>query len=120
MRAGRHAIAVLALILATFAASQAQALTPAQSEAQAAYDRALADFKSVLAERRRQIEAKQPLPNLPGQALYLARVAVISTYKGITNAMPSRIGRPTSSRFPRPISMPRSSPWSTNMRICSR
>jgi len=100
MRAGRHAIAALALILATFAASQARALTPTQWEAQAAYDRALADFKSVLAERRRQIEAKQALPNLPGQALYLARVAVISTYKDLTDAMPSRIGRPNKFEIP--------------------
>lgn len=100
MRARRHAIAALALILAAFAANQAQALTPTQSDAQAAYDRALADFKSILAERRRQIEAKQPLPNLPGQALYLARVAVISTYKDLTDIMPSRIGKPNKFGIP--------------------
>lgn len=100
MRARRHAIAALALILAAFGANQAQALTPTQSDAQAAYDRALADFKSILAERRRQIEAKQPLPNLPGQALYLARVAVISTYKDLTDIMPSRIGKPNKFGIP--------------------
>lgn len=71
-----------------------------QSEALAAYDRALGDFKSILAERRRQIEAKQPLPNLPGQALYLARVAMISTYKDLTDAMPSRIGKPNKFGIP--------------------
>lgn len=85
--------AVLGLLLTTPAATRAQTPTPAQSEALAAYEHALGDFKSILAERRRQIEAKQKLPNLPGQALYLARVAVISTYKDLTDAMPSRIGK---------------------------
>lgn len=103
MPARRHAaaaIAALGLLVTTFAAGQAQTLTAKQSEALAAYERALGDFKSVLAERRRQIEAKQPLPNLPGQALYLARVAVISTYKDLTDAMPSRIGRPNKFGIP--------------------
>lgn len=80
--------------------SHAQTLTAKQSEAVAAYERALGDFRSSLAERRKQIEAKQPLPNLPGQALYLARVAVISTYKDLTDAMPSRIGRPNKFEIP--------------------
>ncbi|QOZ51189.1 hypothetical protein [Bradyrhizobium sp. CCBAU 53338] len=93
-------MAVLGLLFTAAATSQAQALTPAQSEAQAAYDRALGDFKSILAERRRQIEAKQKLPNLPGQALYLARVAVISTYKDLTDAVPSRIGKPNKFGIP--------------------
>ncbi|SFI23060.1 hypothetical protein [Bradyrhizobium sp. cf659] len=99
----RHAaaaMAVLGLILTTFAVSQAQTLTARQLEALAAYDRALGDFKSILAERRRQIEAKEPLPNLPGQALYLARVAVISSYKDLTDAMPSRIGKPNKFEIP--------------------
>ncbi|TQF30048.1 hypothetical protein [Bradyrhizobium sp. UNPA324] len=93
-------LTAVALLMTAPAAGQQRALTPRQSEALAAYDRALADFKSVLAERRRQIEAKQPLPNLPGQALYLARVAVISTYKDLTDAMPSRIGRPNKFEIP--------------------
>jgi hypothetical protein len=33
------------------------------------------------------------LPGLPGQALYLARVDVMSAYKDLTDALPSRIGR---------------------------
>ncbi|MHB0769322.1 hypothetical protein [Bradyrhizobium sp. 5.13L] len=102
MQSRRHAAAIiagLALLLAAPAMGQG-ALTARQSETLAAYDRALADFKSILAERRRQIEAKQPLPNLPGQALYLARVAVISTYKDLTDAMPSRIGRPNKFEIP--------------------
>ncbi|RZN12060.1 hypothetical protein CWO91_05900 [Bradyrhizobium genosp. SA-3] len=95
------AAALTALVLLTApAVGQQGTLTAKQSEALAAYDRALAGFKSVLAERRRQIEAKQPLPNLPGQALYLARVAVISTYKDLTDAMPSRIGRPNKFEIP--------------------
>lgn len=65
--------AVVAFFVAAPAASQQRALTPRQTEAVAAYDKALAEFKSILAERRRQIDAKEPLPNLPGQALYLAR-----------------------------------------------
>jgi len=93
-------MAVLGLLLATPAASRAQALTPAQLDTQAAYDRALGDFKSILAERRRQIETKQPLPNLPGQALYLARVAMISAYKDLTDAVPSRIGKPNKFGIP--------------------
>lgn len=70
------------------------ALTKPQAEALEAYNRAVDEFKSVLAERRAQINAKQPLPDLPGQALYLARVNVMSTYKDLTDALPSRIGRP--------------------------
>jgi hypothetical protein len=85
--------AVAVLVLLTPAAAQQGAPSPAQADAVAAYERALGAFKSALAERRRQIEAKQQLPNLPGQALYLARVAVISSYKDLTDAMPSRIGR---------------------------
>lgn len=82
------------------AMGQKDALTARQSDALAAYERALVDFKSILAERRNQIESKQPLPNLPGQAIYLARVAVISTYKDLTDAMPSRIGRPNKFEIP--------------------
>ena len=103
MEPRRHAAAAmlaLGLILATIAVSQAQTLTAKQSEALATYNRALGDFKAILAERRRQIEAKEPLPNLPGQALYLARVAVISSYKDLTDAMPSRIGRPNKFEIP--------------------
>ncbi|HEU5276329.1 MAG TPA: hypothetical protein VFU97_21925 [Xanthobacteraceae bacterium] len=74
--------------------AQPAALTQSQSDALAAYDKALNQFKSILRERRTQISSHQPLPNLPGQAVYLARVAVISTYKDLTDALPSRIGRP--------------------------
>ncbi|WP_027556787.1 hypothetical protein [Bradyrhizobium sp. Cp5.3] len=94
------ALAALAFLFAAPAIGQQAALTAKQSDALAAYDRALASFKAVLAERRGQIEAKQPLPNLPGQALYLARVAVISSYKDLTDAVPSRIGKPNKFEIP--------------------
>jgi hypothetical protein len=74
--------------------AQPAALTKAQADALAAYDTALADFKKILRQRRAQIDAKQKLPNRPGQALYLARIKVMSTYKDLTDALPERIGRP--------------------------
>ena len=70
------------------------ALSKAQAAAVAAYEKALRAFRAVLAERRGQIEAKAKLPDKPGQALYLARLQVMSTYKDLTDAVPSRIGRP--------------------------
>jgi hypothetical protein len=75
--------------------------TPATAQTDAAaYNKAVADFKSILAERRTQLDAKQPLPNLPGQALYLARNAMMSTYKDLTDAVPSRIGKPNKFKIP--------------------
>ncbi len=76
------------------ARAQPAELTKAQADALAAYDKAVRAFKAILAQRRAQIEAKQKLPNLPGQAVYLARIKVMSTYKDLTDALPSRIGRP--------------------------
>jgi hypothetical protein len=77
----------------TPAAAQRTASANEQAAAQTAYDSALRAFKAVLAERRAQIEAKAKLPERPGQALYLARLAVMSTYKDLTDAVPSRIGK---------------------------
>jgi hypothetical protein len=77
-----------------------QSLANGQSDALVRYNDALSQFKSILAERRRQIDSKQPLPNLPGQALYLARVNMMSTYKDLTDALPSRIGRPNKFEIP--------------------
>jgi len=82
------------------AQAQPSALSQAQSEALAAYNKAVGDFRSILKERRAQIDAKQPLPNLPGQALYLARNNMISAYKDLTDALPSRIGRPNKFGIP--------------------
>ena len=94
------AVLVLALVAAgsggvgvvTPAAAQSAALT--KEQARGAYDKALREFKAILAERRAQIDGKQKLPSLPGQAVYLARLKVMSTYKDLTDAVPSRIGRP--------------------------
>jgi hypothetical protein len=99
----RVAVAILALALLATVAGSGGLIAPAAAQAaaltreQAAYDKALREFKAVLAERRGQIEAKKPLPERPGQALYLARLQVISTYKDLTDAVPARIGR--SNRF---------------------
>jgi hypothetical protein len=82
------------------AAGQGIAPSKAQSEAMAAYDAAVGRFKSVLRQRRAQIDSRQPLPNLPGQALYLARNDVLSTYKDLTDAQPSKIGRPNKFQIP--------------------
>jgi hypothetical protein len=86
----------LGLLLVPFAypAAGAPALTKPQAEAVAAYDEALTQFKAILAERRAQIDKGEPLPNLPGQALYLARNRMIGTYKDLTDLVPARIGRP--------------------------
>src|SRR5215510_1475957 len=72
---------------------QPAALTQAQLDALGAYDKALNQFESILSERRAQISSHQSLPNLPGQALYLARVNMMSAYKDLTDALPSKIGR---------------------------
>jgi hypothetical protein len=76
------------------------ALTKAQADALDGYNNAVAQFKSLLTGRRAQIEANQPLPNLPGQALYLARVAMMSAYKDLTDLLPARIGRPNKFGIP--------------------
>jgi hypothetical protein len=82
------------------AMAQPGTLTKAQSDALAAYDNALNSFKSILRQRRAQIDSKQPLPNLPGQALYLARNSMMSAYKDLTDALPSRIGKPNKLGIP--------------------
>jgi len=88
------------LSFVTVAAGQGAALTKPQSEALDAYNKTVQDFKAILAERRAQINAKQKLPDLPGQALYLARVAMMGAYKDLTDVMPSRIGRPNKYKIP--------------------
>jgi hypothetical protein len=74
-------------------AAGAQTLTQAQLDALEAYDKALNQFKSILSERRAQISSHQSLPSLPGQALYRARINMMSAYKDLTDALPSKIGR---------------------------
>ncbi len=81
------------------ARAQAGALTPQQAEALEAYNSALAHFKAIIGERRRQIHSGQ-LPNLPGQAVYLARNSMMSAYKDLTDILPSKIGRPNKFGIP--------------------
>jgi hypothetical protein len=88
------------LSFVSLAAGQGTALTKLQSEALDAYNKTVQDFKAILAERRAQINAKQKLPDVPGQALYLARVAMMGAYKDLTDVMPSRIGRPNKYKIP--------------------
>jgi hypothetical protein len=82
------------------AMGQPVALTSAQSEALNAYNDAVKNFESILGRRRAQINSKRELPNLPGQALYLARNNMMSAYKDLTEALPSKIGRPNKFEIP--------------------
>ena len=75
------------------AEDQPTALTKSQLDAINTYNRAVNDFRTILSQRRAQIDSHQRLPNLPGQALYLARINMMSAYKDLTDAMPSKIGR---------------------------
>jgi hypothetical protein len=84
----------------TPAMGQADALTRRQSDALNAYNNAVSDFEIVLGQRRAQINSKQPLPNLPGQALYLARINMMSAYKDLTDVLPPKIGRPNKFGIP--------------------
>jgi hypothetical protein len=86
--------------LMSLAHGQAAVATKSQADALGAYTDALGRFKSILAERRAQIDSHQPLPNLPGQALYLARVAMMGTYKDLTDMQPGKIGRPNKFAIP--------------------
>jgi hypothetical protein len=81
-------------------AAQPATLTESPSTALNTYNHALNQFVSILRIRRAQIDAKQQLPNLPGQALYLARISMMSTYKDLTDALPSKIGRPNKFGIP--------------------
>jgi hypothetical protein len=82
------------------AQGQPAVLTKSQTDALHRYNYALDHFKSILSERRLQINSHQRLPNLPGQTLYLARNDTISAYKDLTDAIPSRIGRPNKFGIP--------------------
>jgi hypothetical protein len=82
------------------AMAQPGALTKKQSDALNTYNNAVSSFESVLRQRRAQISSGQPLPNLPGQALYLARINMMSAYKDLTDALPSKIGRPNKFGIP--------------------
>src|SRR6516165_3652720 len=96
--AGAVAALTASILSRTHAAPAA--LMQSQSDLLDAYDKALSHFKAILSERRGQIRSNQPLPSLPGQALYLARNAMMSTYKDLTDALPPRIGRPNKFGIP--------------------
>src|SRR5271169_1639512 len=82
------------------AMGQPRTLTKKQLDALNAYTNAVNSFESILGQRRVQINSSQRLPNLPGQALYLARNNMMSAYKDLTDALPSRIGRPNKFEIP--------------------
>jgi len=94
----RDVMSAVALTLGLLAFASLPAM--AQSDALAAYNQAVSEFKSILAQRRAQINSHQGLPDLPGQALYLARNKMMSAYKDLTDAVPSRIGRPNKYKIP--------------------
>ena len=84
----------------SLAQSEPAPLTKSQSDALNTYNNAVNDFRSILGQRRAQINSNQLLPNLPGQALYLARINMMSAYKDLTDVLPSRIGRPNKFGIP--------------------
>src|SRR5262249_59875501 len=96
--APRSTTAIGGLGFVSSAWAQSAMLTASQAEALNAYDRAVNDLKSILRTRRAQIDSDQPLPNLPGQALYLARNAMLSAYKDLTDTLPAKISRPNKFR----------------------
>jgi len=75
-------------------------VTKKQSDALNAYNNAVSNFETILRQRRAQINSNQRLPNLPGQALYLARNNMMSTYKDLTDALHSKIGVPNKFGIP--------------------
>ncbi|UPJ54286.1 hypothetical protein IVB30_25810 [Bradyrhizobium sp. 200] len=76
------------------------ALTKKQSDALDTYNDSRSQFEAILGQRRAQINSNQRLPNLPGQALYLARNNMMSAYKDLTDALPSKIGGPNKYGIP--------------------
>jgi hypothetical protein len=82
------------------AMAEPAALTKKQSDALSAYNNSRSHFEQILGQRRAQINSRQSLPNLPGQALYLARNNMMSAYKDLTDALPSKIGGPNKYGIP--------------------
>jgi hypothetical protein len=93
-------IAIGNLGLMSAAMGEPAPLTKKQSDALNTYNNARSNFEQVLAQRRAQINSNQVLPNLPGQALYLARNNMMSAYKDLTDALPSKIGGPNKYGIP--------------------
>jgi hypothetical protein len=82
------------------ALAQPAALTKKQSDALETYNNSVKNFELVLGQRRAQIDSGEALPNLPGQALYLARNNMIGARKDLTDVLPSKIGRPNKFKIP--------------------
>jgi hypothetical protein len=82
------------------AMAEPAALTQKQSDALNTYNNSRSNFEAILGQRRARINSNQRLPNLPGQALYLARNNMMSAYKDLTDALPSRIGGPNKYGIP--------------------
>ncbi len=80
--------------------AETAALTKKQSDALDRYNSSRSHFEQILRQRRAQINLNQRLPSLPGQALYLARNNMMSAYKDLTDALPSRIGGPNKYGIP--------------------
>ena len=93
-------VAVGELSFMSPAMAESAALTKKQSDALNTYNNARNTFESILGQRRAQINSNQRLPNLPGQALYLARNNMMSAYKDLTDTLPSRIGGPNKFGIP--------------------
>ena len=92
--------AIANLAFAFPAMGEPASLTKKQSDALKAYNDAAKNFESILGQRRAQIDSNQPPPNLPGQALYLARNNMMSAYKDLTEVLPSKTGRPNKFGIP--------------------
>ena len=88
------------LSVISFAQAQATALTTRQSDALNAYNNTVQNFRAILNERRAQINSHQRLSDVPGHALYIARVSMMGAYKDLTDMLPSRIGRPNKYKIP--------------------
>lgn len=87
-------------VMAATVSTEPAKLTKTQTQALRAYKKALDGFKAILAKRRAQINSHKKMPRLPGQALYLARINMMSAYKDLTDAIPSKIGRPNKFGIP--------------------
>jgi len=93
-------VAIGSLGFTSPAMGEPAALTKKQSDALNTYNNSRSNFESILGQRRAQINSNQRLPNLPGQALYLARNNMMSAYKDLTDALPSKIGGPNKYGIP--------------------
>jgi hypothetical protein len=100
MKAALNLFAALVVLLAAPTASAQSDGSKNQSDALTTYRAAVSKFELVLRQRRAQLSAHEALPNLPGQALYLARNDMIGAYKDLTDLVPSRIGKPNKFEIP--------------------